>query len=179
MLKRKKSKILSKVKGLSSERCCLEIFYTQFSNKYIQNIKSGLDATYGFVLDISIGGELELPKEAYNLQRDQYNADVLLVYLLNAKKTDTALWVIQKDLYCKDMNFIFGYAMYHKGAVLSIYRLSNNELIEKEAIHEVGHVIGLHHCRNRCVMQFSNSLWDAKMKPSYLCENCKRKINNR
>lgn len=168
---------MSKAKGLSSKRICLEIFYTQFSNKYIQNIKSGLESTYGFVLDISIGGDLEPPKEAFNLQRDQYNAEVLLLYLLKTKKTDTALWVIQKDLYCKDMNFVFGLAEFHGGAVLSIYRLSNNEMIEKEAVHEVGHVLGLQHCSNRCVMQFSNSLLEAKIKPSYLCESCKRKIN--
>ena len=90
----------------------------------------------------------------------------------------TALWIIQKDLYSKGMNFIFGYAMYHWVAVLSTIRLSTKDLIEKEAIHEVGHVLGLQHCSNRCVMQFSNSLWEAKMKPSYLCESCKRKITS-
>lgn len=160
----------------NSKHICLEIFHSQISNKYIQKIQGALATTYGYILDIIIGGELEPPEEVYNSQRDQYNADILLTYLLKTKKTDTALWVIQKDLYCKGMNFIFGYAKFHGGAVLSIYRLSNNKLIEKEAKHEVGHILGLNHCSNRCVMQFSNSLWEAKMKPSYLCESCKRKI---
>lgn len=163
----------------SSKHIGIEIFYSQISNKYIQKIQSALATTYGYILDVIMGGELDLLEEVYNSQRDQYNADILLSYLLKTKKADTALWVIQKDIYCKGMNFIFGYAMYHKGAVLSIYRLSNNELIEKEAIHEVGHIFGLQHCSNRCVMQFSNSLWEAKMKPSYLCESCKRKITYR
>lgn len=156
----------------------LKIFYSQTSNKKIQLIQKALTTTYEDVLDVIIGGELELLEEAYNSQRDQYNADLLLTYLLKTKKTDTALWVIQKDLYCKGMNFIFGYAMYHGGAVLSTNRLSTKELIEKEAIHEVGHILGLQHCSNYCIMQFSNSLWEAKMKPSYLCESCKRKITS-
>ena len=163
----------------SSKHTGIEIFYSQISNECIQKIQNALSTTYGCILDVIMGGELDLLEEVYNSQRDQYNADILLSYLLKTKKADTDLWVIQKDLYCEGMNFIFGYALYHKGAVLSIYRLSNNELIEKEAIHEVGHIFGLQHCSNRCVMQFSNSLWEAKMKPSYLCESCKRKITYR
>lgn len=155
-----------------------EIFYSQISSKEIQLIQRALATTYRDVLDVIIGGELELIKEAYHPEGDQYNADILLSHLLKTKKIDTALWVIQKDLYCKGMNFIFGYAMYHGGAILSTYRLSTPELIEKEAIHEVGHILGLQHCSNHCIMQFSNSLWEAKMKPSYLCESCKRKITS-
>lgn len=161
----------------NSKHIDIELFYSQISNKYIKKIQSALTTTYGYLLDVIIGEELDLFEEGYNSKWDQYNADILLSYLLKIKKTETALWVIEKDLYCKNMNFIFGYAMYHKGAVLSIYRLINIELIEKEAKHEVGHILGLQHCSNRCVMQFSNSLWEAKMKPLYLCEKCKRKIN--
>ncbi len=157
-------------------RCIgFEIFYSQIKNKDIQLIQNALATTYGDILDITIGGELKSPKEALNSKRNQYNADTLLFYLLKTKKTDTALWIIQKDLYCEGMNYIFGYAIYHRGAVLSIYRLSTNDLIKKEAIHEVGHILGLQHCSNHCVMQFSNSLWEAKMKPSVLCESCQEK----
>ena len=160
----------------NKKHICLEIFYFQISKKVIQLIRNALATTYGFILDVSIGGKLEPPKEAYNLQREQYNADILLSYLLKTKNTDTTIWILRKDIYCKGMNFVFGLAKYYGGAVLSICRLSNNDLIEKEAIHEVGHILGLQHCSNYCVMRFSNSLWEAKMKPSYLCESCKKKI---
>jgi len=153
-----------------------EMFYSETSDKEIQQIKSALSSTFENALNIVMGGELELIKNAYNQQRGQYNVESLLRYLLENKKEDTALWVISMDLYCRDMNFVFGYASYHKGAVLSTYRLSSQKLKEKESIHEVGHILGLNHCGNRCVMQFSNSLFEAKMKPSFLCENCKRKI---
>ena len=159
------------------KRIGCEIVSSQIRNDVIQLIQNILTTTYGEILDVIIGGELEPPREAYNAKRHQCNADILLRYLLKTIKADTAVWIIQKDLYCKGMNFIFGYAMYHRGAVLSIYRFSTNELIEEEAIHEVGHILGLQHCSNHCVMQFSNSLWEAKMKPLYLCESCLRKIN--
>ena len=154
----------------------LEIFYSQTSDKEIQLIQRSLATTYENILDVNLEGELSLIKEAYNQGRDQYNADILIRHLLRSKKKDTALWVIQKDLYCSGMNFIFGLAKYRVGTVLSIHRLHSQELIEKEAVHEVGHVLGLKHCRNQCVMQFSNSLLEAELKPLYLCEDCKRKI---
>jgi len=160
---------------LDSKPFNLEIFYSQTSNKEIQLIQKALTTTYENILNVTIGKELALIKEAYDSQREQCNADILLGYLIKRKKKDAAIWVINKDLYCRGMNFIFGYALYHAGAVLSTYRLSSQELIEKEAVHEVGHILGLRHCRNHCVMQFSNSLLEAKMKPLYLCEDCKRK----
>lgn len=155
----------------------LEIFYSQISENEIQIIKNALVNTYKDTLRVFIGEEIELVSQAYNLQRNQYNAEILLRYLLKNKKREIALWVIPMDLYTQGLNFVFGLAQHLHGAILSIYRLSNKELIEKEAIHEVGHVLGLNHCTNSCVMQFSNSLWEAKKKPLFLCEECKRKIN--
>jgi len=155
----------------------LEIFYSQISEDEVQIIKNALIHTYKGVVEVFIGGERELPPEAYNRQRDQYDAELLLRYLLTKKKRETALWVISKDLCTQGMNFIFGLAHHFRGAVLSIFRLSTKELREKEAVHEVGHVVGLPHCTNKCVMQFSNMLWEAHMKPFSLCEECKRKIN--
>ena len=154
----------------------LKFFYSEIDDKEIQLTQRALSATYEDVLDVIIGGRLELIKKAYNPERDQYDADIFLRHLINRQEKDVALWMIKKDLYCMGTNFVFGYANYSKGAVLSIYRLSSQELIEKEAIHEVGHVLGLRHCRNRCVMQFSNSLWEAKTKPLHLCETCQRKL---
>jgi len=166
------------MKNSSSKPFSIEIFYHQVSDEVVQVVENALTEEYNDGLDVIVGGELVLPSGAYDPQRRQYNAEGLLRYLLSRKNVDTALWVVGEDLYVPGMNFVFGYAMYYKGAVLSIYRLPSWELIGKEAVHEVGHVLGLMHCRNRCVMQFSNTLWEARMKSSHLCENCKRKINS-
>ncbi|HVQ01471.1 MAG TPA: hypothetical protein VMT57_08155, partial [Candidatus Thermoplasmatota archaeon] len=136
----------------------LEIFSIRISDEDLQLITASLRRTYGDLLRISIGGTLALPMQAYNPSRDQYDAEVLLDYLLTVKHKELTLWVIPEDLYARDMNFLFGLASPFRGALLSLYRLPTTDLKEKEAIHEVGHVMGLKHCPNRCVMRFSNSL---------------------
>jgi archaemetzincin len=121
-------------------------------------------------------------KGAYNTRRGQYNASTLLNYLIrsiaNAESNEhiLSLWILSDDMYVEGMNFVFGVAHAGKAAVLSTYRLESLELIHKEAIHEMGHVFGLQHCNNECVMQFSNSLDEAKAKPATLCERCRSLI---
>jgi archaemetzincin len=49
--------------------------------------------------------------------------------------------------------------------------------VEKETLHELGHILGLEHCPNpRCVMSFSNSIYDVDRKEARFCEMCKKKL---
>ncbi|RLI91726.1 MAG: peptidase [Candidatus Altiarchaeales archaeon] len=153
----------------------LELFYSRNCRDIIDDIENALTNAYG--IEINDYEELEPIYSAYNRRRGQYDAFPLLNFLISRKTDEIALWVIDKDIYCDNMNFIFGYASQGNGAILSIYRLNSTELIRKEAIHEVGHVLGLGHCHNHCVMQFSNSVEEAMKKPSELCEECKRVLN--
>ncbi|MHC1635213.1 MAG: archaemetzincin family Zn-dependent metalloprotease [Candidatus Methanospirareceae archaeon] len=118
-------------------------------------------------------------KHAYNARRKQYNASILLDYARKRRGEAVFLWMVSDDIYIEGTNFVFGIAKDGEGAVLSLYRLHTAELIKKEALHEMGHVFGLEHCRNLCVMQFSNSLYEAMMKPAEFCEDCKKLLKIR
>ena len=124
-----------------------------------------------FGVEIEDAGIRKISEEAYNRVRKQYDA-VLLAALLPFH----SLWIVDKDIYANKMNFVFGLAMRGR-AIISSYRLPSDEMLAKEVVHELGHVFGLPHCKNKCVMQFSNSLMEAMKKPSKLCEKCKKKIN--
>ena len=138
------------------------------------------------VFMIEPGGEAivkDADRDAYDRNRMQYNASILLNSITTTwrakatTKTKTAssfyLWIVSEDIFVRGMNFVFGVAKPGKGAVLSTCRLDSLDLIKKEAIHEMGHVFGLQHCSNKCVMQFSNSVYEAKKKPAELCDKCK------
>lgn len=152
----------------------LEIFCS--SPHKVKMIENSINAIKNeFNLQSIYSGELNLVELAYNKQRKQYDAAILLDFLIMKKKEKIALWFVSEDIYATGTNFIFGLAIYYKGAVLSTYRLTS-DLITKEAIHEIGHVLGLEHCKNYCVMKFSNSIYEVKLKPSNLCENCSKKL---
>ncbi|OYT38622.1 MAG: peptidase [Candidatus Altiarchaeales archaeon ex4484_43] len=152
----------------------LQIFYTKNCKGFLKPVQEILEGVYGLK---TFGNKpLELIENAYNPKRNQYDATSLLDYLIRTKEGKIALWIINNDIYCEGMNFVFGYAAFHHGAVLSVFRLDSLELIQKEAVHEVGHVLGLGHCDNECVMQFSNSLQEAKEKPMKVCEKCRKLI---
>jgi len=133
--------------------------------------------------------KIELPANALNKLRGQYNGSMILDYL--SKKFEDfegkVLGIMKEDLYAPGLNFIFGQAELNgKTAVISICRLDPSfygekrdtskliERTEKEAIHEVGHLFGLLHCSNpTCVMSFSNTIMDVDRKSKNLCDICK------
>jgi archaemetzincin len=99
--------------------------------------------------------------------------------------------VTEVDLYSKgrnnrDLNFVFGQAqILGKAAVISLYRLKGEKEVYhlralKEAVHELGHTMGLRHCHDKiCVMHFSDSLDDTDFKEAAFCETCLGKLKNK
>ena len=136
----------------------------------------------------------------FNFKRRQYDASRILdninKFILN-KHYFRILGIMDKDIYTKNHNFIFGTTrLLSKCALISIIRLRESFYIElglthrknknktdfdinvlKEAIHELGHTFGLEHCVNYCVMQFSNCLADTDNKPTKFCSSCLEKLN--
>jgi archaemetzincin len=146
-----------------------------------------LKAKFG---NCTVGDEMDMPTGAYNPQRGQYMSGILLQRLLEAypeAPTGTKiLGVTDEDLYSPGLNFVFGQAqMGGQCAVISLKRLDPafygmrsdvgifRYRMMKEAVHELGHTLGLEHCSNRlCVMHFSNSLRDTDVKKDWFCKRC-------
>jgi len=141
---------------------------------------------------VVIAQEQPVPQAAYQSNRGQYNT----LMLLNAirpvvwDKGWKRLGVVDADLFSGSLNFVFGQAdISGSTAVISLTRLRNefydvpmndDVLIEravKEAVHELGHTLGLAHCKNpSCVMYFSNSLVDTDRKGSVYCSECRGRL---
>jgi archaemetzincin len=150
-------------------------------------ISEGLMKTFPF--RVRPGAEIPLPDEAYHATRSQYHSPGLLKYMEARcrRNADILLGVTEADLYVPRLNFVFGEAdMYAGTAIISLARLrqefygrepDKNVLLErslKEAVHELGHVLGLSHCDStRCIMFFSNSLPDTDRKGPGFCQACK------
>ncbi|MDF2956869.1 MAG: putative Zn-dependent protease [Candidatus Alkanophagales archaeon MCA70_species_1] len=149
------------------------MFHDARSRGVLSAVGIALERTYG--IEVREALEREPPREAFNARRRQFDASALLNILAREGRRPF-LWILSPDIYVKGMNFVFGVALFGIGAVLSTHRLHSLDLVRKEAIHEIGHVLGLSHCENECVMQFSNSVAEAEMKPSELCNECKNKL---
>jgi archaemetzincin len=128
------------------------------------------------------------PAMAFDRSRNQYHSTRVLVELEDsprADRVDRILGIAAFDLYVPGMNFVFGEARCPgRAAVISTYRLKSDddtELFEsrivKEAVHEIGHMLGLKHCpKSSCVMYFSERIADTDMKRDSFCLECKPKV---
>ena len=132
---------------------------------------------------------LPVPKPAFDKKRNQYSSSVILNEVRVASKSAKfhgVLGVVDVDIFVPELNYVFGEA-YTPGkvALVSLWRLKPQFYGEsagsdvfvlralKEAIHELGHTLGLQHCpRSLCVMHFSNSIFDTDKKQSLLCDQC-------
>ncbi|MFQ5552306.1 MAG: archaemetzincin family Zn-dependent metalloprotease [Thermoplasmata archaeon] len=125
----------------------------------------------------------EVPSMAHNPKRDQYHAPDMLE-MARWSHGEHVLVVTEVDLYVDPLNFVFGQAdVGGQAAVISLHRLSSDDSgvfrlrALKEALHELGHNVGLDHCAEAtCVMHFSNELADTDRKGPNLCPDCVQRV---
>jgi len=127
---------------------------------------------------------------AFDSFRNQYHSTRILVLLeekLHAVETRRLLGVAAFDLFVPGMNFVFGEARCPgRVAVISTYRLKADDSdgpdlfegrVVKEAVHEIGHMLGLKHCSSpSCVMHFSERLADTDRKEDGFCSECEPRM---
>jgi archaemetzincin len=140
------------------------------------------DLTRQFGLQCRFHTPLNLMEDAYDPQREQYLASIILSNLktLGFPEAEKVLGIVAEDLYADELNFVFGQAeLGGKFGVISLSRLRAPDpslLYQrtlKEAVHELGHTFGLGHCPNvLCVMHFSNTLHDTDIKSARFCGYC-------
>jgi len=117
--------------------------------------------------------------------REQYNA-VKIIESFSETDTDKLLLITDVDLFIPIFTFVFGLAKLNgKVGIVSTHRLNNiyyglpedNEIlvkrIQKEIVHEFGHLVGLKHCeRYDCVMASSTDVEELDTKSANYCASC-------
>lgn len=134
------------------------------------------------------------PEPAYNRERGQYNCRVLLPLLdaLSRKLETRVLGIADVDLYSPVFTFVFGEArLGGQSGLFSMHRLRPDlyglpediglieDRVRREALHEVGHLIGLAHCLSpECVMRFSGAVEEVDLKPADFCVSCRVRLSS-
>ena len=179
-------------KGESQSGSCAGIEIIPMGSVYVPQVESVAHALRLCLgCTVSIVHPIGLPEGAYRANRGQYDASMILDAARPSvgKRGWKRLVISNRDLFAAGLNFVFGQAdLSGAVAVISLVRLANtfyglpqddNLFIErgvKEAVHEIGHTLGLVHCKVPCVMYFSNSLTDTDRKSAAFCADCRARL---
>ena len=169
------------------------------NEEILDSIKNGLLKVFaGSTCSVSTES-LPIPRMAYNASRRQYLSTIFLQNIKeyaarnrNKRTFNRILGVTDVDLYVPGLNFIFGEAqLLGEAAIISLYRLRPEfygetpnwnlfaERAVKEAVHEIGHTLGLRHCPNpTCVMHFSLHIGMTDRKQKEFCRICRLKVES-
>jgi len=126
--------------------------------------------------------------EGWSKERGQYHTRAVLDLARKKAKAISdwhvkVLLITDADIYAQGTAFVAGHAEVDgRAAVVSFARLGAGDeqrfvqRVLKEALHELGHTIGLGHCDDHdCVMFASRVLSDSDVKDFDFCMRCRTK----
>ena len=129
----------------------------------------------------------------YSRDRQQYHSTEILRKLLPyaVAAGQHVLGIMDEDLYIPILTFVFGEAqLAGRCALMSGHRLHQEyyglpadeslylHRCEKEAVHELGHTLGLVHCsKPECVMQQSTYAEMIDLKQPEYCAECRQQLD--
>jgi archaemetzincin len=128
---------------------------------------------------------------ALDAERLQFHSTAILTRLSEAAPLapgSRILGVTERDLYVPVLTFVFGEAQLGgQAALISLCRLREafyglppddallRDRAAKEAVHELGHTLGLRHCPNWwCVMASAHAVEKLDLKSREFCAACER-----
>ena len=134
---------------------------------------------------------IPVPQLAYDSKRRQYNSRIFLDQLKRREAPiQHIIGVTDCDLFTPKWSFVFHESDIVLGiGVFSMKRLPSeyygkipdakifSSRVLTEMIHVLGHIHGLHHCKNPyCVMYFSTAIDDTDRKGHQFCQDCQKKM---
>jgi archaemetzincin len=144
-------------------------------------------------LDVRITPPVTDIGEAIDTGRGQYHSTRIIAILErqdNLAKFEKILGVTFVDLYNPSLRadgggFVFGEARLDgRSGIVSTFRLNTappssmfDSRVEKEVIHELGHMFGLEHCSSiSCAMYKSEGVEDTDSKSDHYCDKCQVRL---
>lgn len=140
----------------------------------------------------------------YDRKRGQYNSTEILRHLdsqasshhgaIHSRRDESTrrVGVAAHDLFIPILTYVFGEAALGGNvAVISYHRFRNElyglppnpqlvrERLQKVAIHELGHSVGLVHCAlQECVMHAASYVEELDLKGNQFCSTCRQAVDN-
>jgi len=163
--------------------------------KYLHPLVAILEKRFTTKVHLALDKRVPIPDDAYDYDVQKYVGMYILTGLMNVEVPENAkiLGVANVDIFLPESSseYVFGQAHWSrngKAAMISILRMNPGayvngkpddkllaERMAKEAIHELGHVFGLHNCPEpECVMYLPKSLKELDRKTDNFCIYCQK-----
>jgi hypothetical protein len=168
----------------------LLLFHDKRTLAEIAGLKAAIEECYGpYGLQAQDGGYLFVPFRDSRLNAARLLKHLGLIASINTSSNAStianasanasakaALWLVDGELFYPEIGTVFGCST-DRVALLSAAGMERS-ILAKEALHEVGHLLGLDHCQSRCIMRLSGTRAEAEKKPALLCPDCSARLKS-